>query len=144
MEYREFIFSHTGKRHFILSEDSISIGINEKQSDITLLLRNLEPECRMVQQWTPAFFVGLGGLVIALVLFVCGHVAPAVIIVATSPLLLVSSCRKVEHAIFKNAAGVDTISIACSGPDRLNFNPFVDEVSRRIRQAKDGEDYHVD
>lgn len=144
MEYREFIFSYTGKRHFSLSEDSISIGVNEEHADITLLLRDLEPECRMVQQWTPAFFVGLGGLVVALVLFVCGHVAPAVIIVATSPLVLVSSCRKVEHAIFKNAAGVDAISIARSGPDRLSFNLFVDEVSRRIRQAMDEKGDHVD
>ena len=144
MEYREFVFNDTGKRHFSLSEDSISIGRNRRRSQHTLLLKGLEPEYQTVRQRGPAFVVGLGGLVVALVLFVCGRVAPAVSIVATSPLVLVSSCRKVEHAIFKNTTGVAAISIARAGPDSSSFNLFVDELSRRIRQAKDEEGDHVD
>ncbi len=145
MEYREFVFNDTGKRHFSLSEDSISIGRNRRRSQHTLLLKGLEPEYQTVRQRGPAFVVGLGGLVVALVLFVCGQdAALAVITAATSLLALISSWRKTEHAVFKNTTGVDAISIARAGPDSSSFNLFVDELSRRIRQAKDEEGDHVD
>ena len=151
MEYREFVFNDTGKRHFSLSEDSISIVGNRRRSQATLLLKGLEPEYQTVRQRSPAFVVGLGGLVVALVLFVCRRVfnswdpiVLAVIIAGSSPLLLISSWRKTEHAVFKNTTGVDAISIARAGPDSSSFNLFVDELSRRIRQAKDEEGDHVD
>ena len=68
----------------------------------------------------------------------------AVIIAGSSPLLLISSWRKTEHAVFKNTTGVDAISIARAGPDSSSFNLFVVELSRRIRQEKDEEGDHVE
>ena len=151
MEYREFLFTGMGKRHFTLSEDSISIVGNRRRSQATLLLKGLEPEYQTVRQRSPAFVVGLGALVVALVLFVCGCVfnrgdlfSLAVIITATSPLLLIPSWQKTELAIFKNTTGVAALSIARAGPDSSSFNLFVDELSRRIRQAKDEKGDHVD
>ncbi len=64
----------------------------------------------------------------------------AVIIAAISLLVLYSSWRIVEHAIFRNTTGVDAMSIARAGPDSSTFDQFVDELSRRIRQAKNEED----
>ena len=151
MEYREFVFNDTGKRHFSLSEDSISIGKKRGRPQATLLLKGLEPEYQTVRQRSPAFIAGLGGLVVALVLVVWGrdHIsgdlyALAVITAASSPLLLLSSWRKTEHAVFKNTTGVAAISIARAGPDSSSFNLFVDELARRIRKTKEEAGDHVD
>ena len=54
-------------------------------------------------------------------------------------LILCSSWRKVEYAVFKNTTGIDAIGIARAGPDTSRFDLFVDELSRRIAQAKDEE-----
>ncbi|MDA1055126.1 MAG: hypothetical protein O3C40_32290 [Planctomycetota bacterium] len=54
-------------------------------------------------------------------------------------LILCSSWRKVEYAVFRNTTGIDAIAIARAGPDTSRFDPFVDELSRRIVQAKDDE-----
>lgn len=51
-------------------------------------------------------------------------------------LILSFSWRKVEQVIFKNTTGIDGIGIGRAGPDSSNFDQFVDELSRRIRQAK--------
>ncbi len=56
---------------------------------------------------------------------------------ALALLILSSSWRKVEYAVFKNATGVDAIATARAGPDTSRFDLFVEELSRRIAQAKD-------
>jgi hypothetical protein len=212
MEYREFVFAGMGKRHFTLSEDSISIGRTRTRSNVTLLLKGLEAEYRTVRQRSPAFVVGLIALFVGLACFVFGlvfnsedmakmrrqtssqqaktmlgrqltvqvgeeepvtgvvnsvrtddgepqliinsksysvqdviHVkadrrevfALAVISGVLSLFVLLSSWRIVAHAVFKNTTGVDAISIARAGPDIASFDVFVDELSRRIQQAKD-------
>ena len=63
---------------------------------------------------------------------------------ALALLILFSSWRKVEYAVFKNTTGVDAISIARAGPDTSRFDLFVDELSRRIAQARDDEGGPVD
>lgn len=56
---------------------------------------------------------------------------------ALALLILLSSWRKVEYAVFKNTTGVDAIAIARAGPDTSRFDLFVEELFRRIAQAKD-------
>ena len=63
---------------------------------------------------------------------------------ALALLILFSTWRKVEYAVFKNTTGVDAIAIARAGPDTSRFDLFVDELSRRIAQAKDDEGGRVD
>ena len=63
---------------------------------------------------------------------------------ALALLILFSSWRKVEYAVFKNTTSVDAIAIARAGPDTSRFDLFVDELSRRIAQAKDDEGGRVD
>jgi hypothetical protein len=65
--------------------------------------------------------------------------ASAVISGAISLLLLISSWRNVEFAIFTSTMGLDAISIARSGPDSSTFHDFVEELSRRIRQVKEAD-----
>ncbi|MBC8868323.1 MAG: hypothetical protein H8E44_02840 [Planctomycetes bacterium] len=59
-------------------------------------------------------------------------------------LIVFSSWRKVEYAVFKNTTGVDAIAIARAGPDTSRVDLFVDELSRRIAQANDDEGGRVD
>ncbi len=65
--------------------------------------------------------------------------ASAVISGVISLLLLISSWRNVEFAIFTSTMGLDAISIARSGPDSSTFHDFVEELSRRIRQVKEAD-----
>ena len=150
MEYKEFVFTGAGKRQFTLSEDSISVkgrGLN-----VTLLLKGLEPEYRTIRHRSPACYVGLLFLVLALVLgltvkagFPIANLelhdayVLAGIIGTLALVVLLPSWRKVEHAVFKNTTGINAISIARAGPDSSTFDQFVAELSRRIRQAKDEE-----
>jgi len=146
MEYEEFLFSDRGRRHFILSEDNISVtgkGLNE-----TFLLRDLEPEYRTVRQRSAAFYVGLIGAFLALILVLfttAGFPVTdlvelpyvlAVIMAVISLLILFSSGRKVEHAVFKNTTGIDVLSIAKAGPHSSKFKLFVNEVARRVQNAR--------
>ena len=70
--------------------------------------------------------------------------ALAAAIVGPALVILSSSWRKVEYAVFKNTTGVDAIAIARAGPDTSRFDLFLDELSRRIAQAKDDEGGRVD
>ena len=114
--------------------------------DTTLHLKGLEPDYQIVRRRSPAFYVGVIGALLALVLTlltitgfpVSDHVEfplmLAVIIAVISLLILVSSSQKVVRAVFKSSMGLDAIEIARSGPDILRFDNFVDELSTRIRQ----------
>ena len=147
MEYTESFFAERGKHHYTLTNGSLSIA--GRGSNVTLQLKGLEPEYEIVRLRSPGFYVGLIGVVLALILgllaktgvlgadLIRNPFALAVIIAVISLLVLFSSWRTIERAIFKSTMGLDAISIARAGPDSSNFHRFVEELSRRIRQAKE-------
>ena len=48
-------------------------------------------------------------------------------------LLALATSRRIEWAVFRNAAGVQLLTIARSGPSRNNFQAFVDAVRGAIQ-----------
>ncbi len=231
MEYTDFVFAGVGKRHFMLSEDNVSV--RKGRAIVTLPLKDLESEYRTVRRRVNSVFllgwiclvVGLAFLVYRLVfdsediaelrshpeqaeallgrqvtvqvgeeepgtgvvttvrpayderdvvngeLQVVHHHEPqlqinsqlyplrdvihakadramvftfATVFGALGLLVVFSSWRKVEYAVFKNTTRVDAIGIARAGPDTSRFDLFVDELSRRIASAKDDEGARVD
>ena len=170
MEYEEFLFTGTGKRHFTLSEDSITI--TGKRLNITLSLEDLEPEYRTVRRRNPVLYVGLVCLVLGLLglavwpfqasigisdlMISFGISDPessglkfqsfvwnssAVVFSVIGLMICFSSWTELEFALFENTAGIDAVSIVRAGPDSSTFDQFVNEVSQRIRQVKPDCDY---
>ena len=166
MKYEQFLFTSTGKRLFILSEDSILIT-GRKCLKVTLLLRGLEPEYRTVRRRDPVLYIGLISLVLGLVglavwpfqsfigisdlMIFFGISDPessglsfqsfvwnlfAALFSVFGLMISLFSWRELEFAVFENTTGIDAISIARAGPDSSSFDQFVDEVAQRIRQAK--------
>jgi hypothetical protein len=160
MEYSEYLFTGVGKRHFILSENDISVS--RRRCNLTLLLKGLQPDYRTGWQRTPAFGAGLFflffGPIIAYSSLISGSASSysltdiikwldsgggeafifclATLLTPVGLLLAFGTRRKVEHAIFKNTTGIDALSIAKAGPDSSTFEHFVNEIARRVRHAR--------
>lgn len=146
MEYTESIFAEQGERHYTLSEDTISIS--GKGLDVTLNLKGFEPDYRIVSRRSPAFYVGLIGMILAVVLGgttaagldtteLVEHPMVLSVILAVISLLIISTSEEIiARAVFKSTMGPDAIEIAQRGPDVMKFDDFVGELSTRIRQAK--------
>lgn len=133
MKYNEFVFASERKRTFILSEDRISVRHGEM-----FLLSDLRPEFRIVRSRTPAW---LGG-----VIFVATGITalffPEVfdrklvwVLAAMGLVMALAGFKRIEYAVFDDKEGVEAISIARAGPDRSKFDAFVEEISRRVREA---------
>lgn len=139
-----------GKRTFELHADSIRIrGSSIRKSvDATIPLKRIEPRvmqrayvrhraaiiCALlcvvcVAAW--GFFVPLGGFPLESTISLLPMVgAPIYLVIA------LLTFRKVEFAQFGNDAGVVAFDIARSGPERANFDAFVERVVQQIRIAR--------
>ena len=51
-------------------------------------------------------------------------------------LLAISTCRRLEWASFRNAAGADALMIARAGPNRGEFESFVSAVVNAIQAVR--------
>ncbi len=148
MEYTESSFER-GKLHYTLSKDSLAV--DGKGGHVTLQLKGLEPDYEIVRHRSPGLYVGLLGAAIALVLSLCAiagllgaeltrdSYVLAVIIAAISLICLFTSWRNIERAIFRSTMGPVSIEIARAGPDSSSFHRFVEELSRRIQDAKESD-----
>ena len=54
------------------------------------------------------------------------------VLAAGGLLLALATARRIEWAVFRNSAGIELVTIARSGPDRDNFQRFVDAVRTAI------------
>lgn len=148
MKYAERHFAERGRIEYTLTDDSLSIA-GPRGAHVTLRLKGLEPDYEIVRLRSPAFYVGLVGLVVATIFALLGAAgfvdgddatdayAFAVIAGVISLLCVIPSWRKVERAVFMNATGVPAFDIARAGPDRSRFHAFIDELSDKIRAAKE-------
>jgi len=145
MEYTEYLFSENGYRRYALTDKEISIA--GKGLNVTMQLEGLESEYRIISRRSPAFLVGVVGLVLSISFggysafyetpdFISLPMTFAISFAAISLLVLFLSLGTVERAIFKSTAGPDLIEISQAGPDVEKFGTFVNEVSSRISCAK--------
>jgi len=136
-----------------LINQATGVRLTGKGLKVEFVLRELAPEYQTARRRTPAFYVGLFFFLISALTLIRGvlfrraagaafrfdsfELIPLAIIMGSiSFLILLFSWRKLESAIFLNATGDDAVSITRSGPDRRQFATFVEELSRRIRQAQ--------
>lgn len=146
LEYTETLFSEQGARHYRLDDDYVSITTRGRE--VVLALKDLEPNYDLVGLRSPAFRVGLVGAALALILAAVSFadvleattsqdlLVLSAVMAGISGLVLATSWRKIERAIFPCTAGGEALAISRAGPQSEHFDQFVDELAGKIRCAQ--------
>ena len=136
----------TAKRNLELCESTVFIrgegpGIH---SEITVQLADLRPLPNRVWFRHRIFYIAaliiLGSLIGTLYalkdLRALEFTLPCLFI---GSLICAFTFRKVEYAVFLSSAGLSLLTIARSGPDRDNFEDFVEKLIQQIEATKNSE-----
>ena len=132
-----------GRRLFELYPDRVAItGIASlgARFELNISLDALLPTADRLWARPSGFWSGIGMLIVF-------SIAPMGFASVLSPwwkglfwvsavgglLLALATSRRIEWAVFRNAAGTETLTIARSGPNRDNFQTFVDAVRAAIQ-----------
>ena len=141
--------SSFGRRRFELRSDSIHVSgsqFNGTTFELELPYRELSPLPEKMKVYSPILkigfwttLIGILGIVIASVgqfndekpLFAMAY-GPACI----GFIMILLSLRKLEMIRFKSVAGVPALDIIKCGKFKSDYDSFVDELQKRIRNEK--------
>jgi hypothetical protein len=146
--YRERRFD--GKRAFELFAGRVVIrghaGLTSR-FETTILLNTLDPTFSRIWLRSSGFraslWLLLGSIVFISVLLTLRvpPESPPIILLgcigASGVLLLLTTFRAVEFAVYRSPAGVVTLDVARSGPDAKKFDAFVDVLTRNVGMARE-------
>ena len=138
-----------GKRTFNLHPDRIAIVGKQSlggEFEIEMPLSNLVPIANRLRSRDPGFLMGIGMVIVTLALFQSGSVGLfsywgglSACIGIGGALMSATTIRKVEWVQISSTAGVVAVSIASSGPDRSEFEHFVELLIHQIEAASSAE-----
>jgi len=147
MTYSERRFD--GHRDFELQSDRVLVKGREflgAEFEQTILLEMLQPEVNRARAHTRGFGGGITLIVAAMgikqgfglsVFSYWGGLAS--VLAVGGVLLTLATSRRINWVIFKSRAGVDSLTIARSGPDKERFDAFVQAIVTQIDKARSGQ-----
>jgi hypothetical protein len=138
-----------GHRAFELQSDRVLVKGREflgAEFEQTIMLDMLRPEVNHARTRTRGFGEGITIVIAALgikqgfglsVFSYWGGLA--IVLAVGGALLTLATSRKINWVVFKSRAGVDALTIARSGPDKEQFDAFVQKIVTQIDKAYSGQ-----